>query len=449
MENPVLAAGRREPDDIPGSLAGGRPGSPAGGHPGSPGGGRANRPNWVLSRRPTDRKAVYLYTAWLFVALCFLLVYFVASMHVLRAITPEHPARFGDFFSLWSYGKFIAAHPAIELYDWGLLHSAQVALGMTPTEDAPFPYPPPFIVAFRLLTILPFGWSYVAFATASLLLFARVVAKTIAAKPWSVIAVLFGPISIIAFASGQTGFLAAALLTAGLRLSRSNPVLSGIALGLLSYKPQLGLLVPVGLVAVGAWRAIGATVVTITCLGAAATWRFGWQVWTAWLAIMPHYDAFFVALHQTLPIQPTVLANLRLLGCPYMVAEAVQGAVALVVAVLVWRVHKRGSDRIAQAALIVGTFLATPHAFVYDMPVLIAALCLVVQDWIEAGTDFTVAELAILILATGFPAYMMVARPMIPISSVSLILLFTMIVRRAGRAARRIPAPAEAVCALA
>ncbi|HQT79716.1 MAG TPA: hypothetical protein PLD10_21955, partial [Rhodopila sp.] len=127
MENPVLAAGRREPDDIPGSLAGGRPGSPAGGHPGSPGGGRANRPNWVLSRRPTDRKAVYLYTAWLFVALCFLLVYFVASMHVLRAITPEHPARFGDFFSLWSYGKFIAAHPAIELYDWGLLHSAQVA----------------------------------------------------------------------------------------------------------------------------------------------------------------------------------------------------------------------------------------------------------------------------------------------------------------------------------
>ncbi|HEX2943628.1 MAG TPA: glycosyltransferase family 87 protein [Rhodopila sp.] len=395
-------------------------------------GDRSRRLDWLLTWRLAERKTIYLIAISLFGALCFVAVSILSSLRSWHAMAPGQPLVFGDFRALWTYGKIAAAHPGIELYDWNLLHDRQVALRMKQDEAAPFPYAPPFIAAFRVLSILPFVWSYFAFAAASLLLFAWVGAKTISGKPWSLIAVAVAPVSTIAVLAGQTGFVAAALLTGGLRLSRSNPLLSGIALGLLCYKPQLGVLVPVGLVAVGAWRAIGVAVLTITALAAAATWRFGWQVWAAWLSMMPRYDAFFFGMRKTLPIQPTVLANLRLLGCPYALAQAVQAGVALVVAVMVWRVHRRGSDRIAHAALIVGTFLATPHAFIYDMPVLAAAMCLFIQDRIACGGAFTLAEIGVLTLGSFFPVYIVAERPDIPVSSVCLILLFAMLVRRAN-----------------
>jgi len=64
---------------------------------------------------------------------------------------------------------------------------------------------------------------------------------------WSpaLLAALAAPTTAIAIVSGQTGFLAAALLAGGLRLAAPNPVAGGVLLGLLTYKPQLGLLVPV------------------------------------------------------------------------------------------------------------------------------------------------------------------------------------------------------------
>ena len=54
---------------------------------------------------------------------------------------------------------------------------------------------------------------------------------------------------------GQNGFLTAALIGGTLYLMPVRPVLAGICLGLLTYKPQYGLLFPIVLVAAGHWRA--------------------------------------------------------------------------------------------------------------------------------------------------------------------------------------------------
>lgn len=383
----------------------------------------------VSTWRATDRKTIYLYAGWLLGALLLLLLYIVKSIQTYLALTPDQHATFGDFSALWSYGQIIAAHKGADLLHWQRLHEFQVALGMTADHEAPFPYLPSFMFLFRPLALLPLGWSYLAWSSGTLLLFVWVVSRTVSNASWSILAVLVGPTTIISFACGQTGFLAAALMTAGLRLMRSKPILAGIAFGLLAYKPQLGLLVPVALLASGAWTAVLAASVTVATLSAAVTLCFGWQIWPDWLAQMPQYDAFFRNIARTLPIQPTVAGNLHLLGCTEVVANSAQIAVALVVVGLIWQSYRKASSRIADASLIVGTFLVTPHAFVYDLPMVTAALCLFVEDRLQRDGRFHGAEILAIMVTSVFPAVMFIAKPGIPISTVCLSILLAMIVR--------------------
>lgn len=117
--------------------------------------------------------------------------------------------------------------------------------------------------------------------------------------------------------------------------------------------------------------------------------------------------------------------------------DIAQVAAALLVVGLVWRCYRRSPSGIADAALIVGTFLATPHAIVYDLPMLTAAFCMFVQDRLETGGRFSGVEVLSVLIATIFPAYMMIVKPTIPISSICLALLLAVIVRQ-PRAAERL-----------
>ena len=67
------------------------------------------------------------------------------------------------------------------------------------------------------------------------------------------------------------------------RLPR-RPILSGILFGLLAYKPQFGLLIPVALLVAGQWRAMIAAGLTVIALTAAATLAFGTDIWWAFAA---------------------------------------------------------------------------------------------------------------------------------------------------------------------
>ncbi|MFD2136193.1 glycosyltransferase family 87 protein [Novosphingobium resinovorum] len=83
---------------------------------------------------------------------------------------------------------------------------------------------------------------------------------------------------------GQTAFLVAGLLGAGLWLVPTRPVLAGVLLGLATIKPQFGLLLPIVLLLTGQWRTILAAVLTAALLAAASALLFGGEVWSGWLS---------------------------------------------------------------------------------------------------------------------------------------------------------------------
>jgi hypothetical protein len=349
---------------------------------------------WLLRWPAGQRKTVILCMTLLGSCTLVLMIYGLKIWTEYQGQTPGYAPAFGHFLALWSYGKIVAGHPAADLYDIDRLHTLQVALGMAADAFNPFPYPPTAILLFRALALLPYQMSYVIWTLGTLALFVWAVVSTCSRLAVSVIGVIVAPVSIGCIASGQISFLAAALLIAGVRLAGRRPILGGVLIGLLAYKPQMAILVPIAFAAAGYWRAFAAACVTVTVLALIATVGYGAGVWADWLAMLPAYAAVFDHDHVHMALKPTIMANLQLAGVSLQAAKTIQGVVAVAVAALVWRCCRRGAGRLATAALLVGTVLATPHALIYDLPIVAAAMALLFQERMLTNPVFSLGEVA-------------------------------------------------------
>ena len=85
-------------------------------------------------------------------------------------------------------------------------------------------------------------------------------------------------------ATATTAFSPPRCLAGALLQLDRRPIVAGILIGLLAYKPQFGLLIPLVLIAGGHWRAFAAAAATVAVLALAVTFAFGVDVWTAFLA---------------------------------------------------------------------------------------------------------------------------------------------------------------------
>ncbi len=343
------------------------------------------------------------------------------------------PAGFGDSFALWSWGRFVGDHAAAAIYDPLALRSAQLALGMDPGASYPFAYPPSF-----LLLLWPLGQVPGAVACAALVLVSLpLYLWATLGRNWrlpALVAALAAPTTAITIVSGQTGFVAAALLAGGMRLAAPNPVAGGVLLGFLTYKPQLGLLVPVALVAARLWRTLAVAGLTAIFLVALTSILFGAAVWPGWAAALPGFShQFATESGEIVHLMPTVLAALLQQGVAPATAQLVQWAATAAAAAIVWTLFRSGPRQLAGAGLLAASLLATPYAFVYDMPIVTTAVIWLVAERHRAGDALGTGEVAVLMLAMLAPITLAAVGPRFPLAMLSLILLLGAIVRRCRR----------------
>jgi alpha-1,2-mannosyltransferase len=163
-----------------------------------------------------------------------------------------------------------------------------------------------------------------------------------------------------------------------------RPLLAGVLLGLMCYKPQFGLLIPVALAAGGHWRAFFGAAATVVALALASFLAFGPETWLAFLEqLRLQREIFEVARWFRIP---TVFGALRVAGIDAALSHALQGASALLAAALLFRVWRGGATvEVKGAALALGMFLATPYAWDYDMVILTFAAAWIATDAQRAG----------------------------------------------------------------
>lgn len=353
--------------------------------------------------------------------------YLILFLYV--TVTRETPYPFGDFVALWSYAKITLSHPAALLYDFAGLHAAQVALGMDPTKSAPFPYPPQVVLMLAPLGLFSYNIALIVWLAGTFALYAAAMLMGSRLAPALALVTLLAPTTAITIVSGQSGFLTAALLIGGLRLIDRNPVWSGVLFGLLTYKPQFGILVPFALVAAGQWRCIASACATAAVLVIVTSAVLGWTIWLSWIEALPVYQEWFSRQTVGSTFTTTVLANMQALGAPAVVAQLAQGSAAVLAVFTVWTCFRRGPRDLAIPFLLVCTCLATPHAIVYDLPMLTSAAALFIAIRLKSGVIFNTFELAALTLVFIFPAIMVHSRAQVPISATVMILFVVMLLR--------------------
>jgi Glycosyltransferase family 87 len=385
---------------------------------------RPKRTILTWSARPLDfvltRKSVELVT--IFCAALFFAYVFMAVKVVAEGKQAYH---FGDFFALWTSAIVTHSGDAALNFDADALHTRQTALGMNPDGYNPFPYPPTFLLLLGPLGGLSLPLAFWVFMIPTFVAYLLAMYAGRWREWWWALGGCIAPATGITVISGQTGFLSGALMIGGLRLLPTRPALAGILFGLLTYKPQLGVLIPVALVAAGAWRAIFAAAGTLLVCIAVSSVVYGFNLWELWLRSVLEYATRF---HPIVGYMPTIWANAIMLGAWRSAAWGLQLCVSIPVAIVVWRAFRHGPADRAAALMVVGTFLATPHAFNYDMPMLTLALICYFAKRLSEDAPFDLGEIIALLLAFTMPFVMLELKKInMPMSWVPLGLIFCLI----------------------
>lgn len=281
-----------------------------------------------------------------------------------------------DFVNVWAAGKLALGHEAAAAYDWPT-HKAMEVVAVGHPFDGYFGwhYPPPFLFAAAPLALMPYATAYIVWAFGTFPAYLAAIRAIVGERTGIILAAAF-PAVLCNFVDGQNGFLSAALLGGALVMLVERPILAGVCLGLLTYKPHLGLLIPIALIAGGHWRAIIAAGIVAILMVFASWLAFGTATWLAFIGNISHTSqAFLSDGWADFGKLQTAFGLTRTLGFSERAAWTVQAVVALGAATAVaalWR--SRAATEIKAAALSAGAMLATPYLYTYDLVVLAVPL---------------------------------------------------------------------------
>ncbi|HWA49555.1 MAG TPA: glycosyltransferase family 87 protein [Dongiaceae bacterium] len=314
-----------------------------------------------------------------------------------------------DYVNVWTAARIALEGGVADLADPIRFHALQEQLLGRPFELHNWSYPPHLIPLILGLGLLSYAWGFVAWSGGTFAIYAT---AALAGQPrkWPLVTLLLlAPSTFFNLIAGQNGFLTGALLIGGLRLMDRRPGLAGILFGLLTVKPQLGLLLPVALVAAGAWRAILSAAITAAVMAGISMALFGIEPWIAYVqqaapfqrAILEHAEGSFVLM------MPTPFMAARLLGWGITAGYWLSGVAGLAAATIVFWSFRRTSlpNSLRGAIFLTATLLATPYAFNYDMPALSAALATFVTLHLRAR--LRPGELLALVAAWTLPLSVM------------------------------------------
>ncbi len=340
---------------------------------------------------------------WLFggVALLFAATaygrYIELILHSTGLVTKLGPMIGGDFLVFRTAGVVAGTPEIVRIYDMNYLSTVlQREFPGQGLKNFGWFYPPTMYLVVAPLARLPFTVGFVIWETA----FAGLLSVSLYAV-WrdrrALAFAMLSPVVLLAVMTGQTGMLTGSLLASGAYFADRRPIVAGVAIGLLTVKPQFGLLIPLAFLASRSWRAIAIASATSLAMAAISVVAYGMAPWRAFVDAMRTHGMRMQGSGFPLNKLITPFGGLRAMGMSSDVAVWVQAACTVLLAayvILVWARVKNSALRVI--ALATAAPLATPYAFYYELVILVIPMVLLARyaethGWLKA-------ELASLVL---------------------------------------------------
>jgi arabinofuranan 3-O-arabinosyltransferase len=333
-----------------------------------------------------------------------------------------------DFVNVWAAGKLALGGHAASAYDWATHKAAEEsAVGHSFDGYFGWHYPPTFLFVAIPLSLLPYAVAYVVWVFGTFPAYLAAIRAIIGDRIAYLLAAAF-PAVLANFVVGQNGFLSAGLIGGTLVLLERRALLAGVLLGLLTYKPHLGLLFPIALIAGWHWRAFVTAAIVATLMAAASWAAFGADAWRAFAAgLGKSSQAFLSDGWADFGKLQTAFGLTRSLGGSETLAWSVQAGVVVLAATAIavlWR--SRSSYEIKAAALGTGAMLATPYLYMYDVVVLAVPLAYLIR--LGRSRGFLPHELS----AMGFVCLLILIFPFVkaPVGFAAVLIVAGLIARR-------------------
>lgn len=322
-----------------------------------------------------------LSAGWAKLLFVFLVLPFIAFTiwHVTGHEGRMHPSgRFTlgrDFINYWFGAKQAISGNAPDLYNYQLYFENLKAEFGDNLDRHNWSYPPHMLLFTWPLGLLSFVWAYAIWVAGGVVFFYYAVRKLLGSG-MDAFVLVFAPVTFLCIYTGQNGLFTAALILLAFAIKNERPILAGMLIGCLTFKPQLGVLIPIVLLLARDMKAFASASVTTLTLVVISVLVFGVDVWKDFLfetlplqgQILENYGAPWTEM------VPSLFMTMKNIGLSADMAWVYQNVFSvLIVLSLVWGFVKQRSYSLQIALLCSSILLVMPYIANYDMAILAPA----------------------------------------------------------------------------
>jgi hypothetical protein len=294
----------------------------------------------------------------------------------------------GDFIIFYGASSMTLHGQAALAFDPHALLAAERAVIPGVRSGLEWCYPPTFQLLIAPLSLAPFVVAYGLFVLLTLAPYLLLIQMIVPGRASLAAAGAFPGVFVNAW-QGQNGFLTTALFGYGLLSLDRRPWLAGAILGLLVYKPQFGILLPILLLGTGRWKSTLAAALSASAFIGVSALILGPDAWLAFFRTAPGVSAALSSGQLPWSKMASVFVAARWLGAAAPIAYALQGLTAIVIGAVTLVVWRRPGDMGLKAGLaMLATFLMSPYSFNYDLVVIAVPIAVTVRY----GRDHVLAE---------------------------------------------------------
>lgn len=341
-----------------------------------------------------------------------------------------------DFSVYYTAGKMAVEGHAVSAYNQTIHHNMlQAILGQDLTFPLGWFYPPMYFLALMPLTILPYKSALILWMTISLILYVYGIHKITGQGKFVFLALGF-PGVLMTLHWGQNSLISVFLIGMAIYHLDRKPMLAGVMLGLLCYKPQLAFFAWLIILLMREWKVLMWATLTFFLSVLTSIIVVGLEPWVTYMETQITASATLLGdnFTMTAAIQPSLYGAMKVLNFNDNLIKVSQMFLsAMMVATLFWTWTKSQSLGLKGAMLVLTILLANPYFMQYELLLLVLVLIWFVRDCLNYGWLKGDLSMAVLLWLTPLINLPLVHLTHVQIAPIVMILMVITLIRRLRR----------------